>query len=597
MTGDQRRLSLKARLAITTLALLMLVSAAGGGLVATQTVEGIGIVEALVGRAIVRTISHKAEEKADRKAINQRRDAEKAQVDQQQQVLDVERNRGWLDQAAYQQESARLVALKKAIDERAQRERQIVSFETRRNIRSDLASTARDALTVSTGVNPRAIAFADSPLKGEKPIAAAIDAALAGGAEVVDPRAQFRDLRQTLLEVKEGFKFVRGHAGILARAEMARLLTEMGGPDVTPEEAEEALNRARKLGEDVEKAVAQAGAIKKDLLPHSPGIDRQRFAQNPEWIRRNDNVQALSASTAGKAVLAGLLRATDERAKERIETLLAGSGITLTDEELLAIAKEAGANYRAARAKDGKVLDASVADIDEIMRRAVDEALAKRGLKPLATATPIGAATRTATPGATETTAPGATETATPGATETATAEATETTTPEATETATPEETETPTPEPTATPTPEPKDVTAVGSWVNVSLPGLSLNTVTIRFNTAGGPVSGEGYVTSQIPQVSGVSCPPGTLRQTDVFEGTYSPDTGEFSGTWQNSAEGFYYVPIFKEDTTQDCEQRPYAQAPTSGSWHGTLQDGVVVGYRGAGESGNKFEVTVQGP
>ena len=594
MTGNQRPLSLKARLGIAALTLTILVSAAGGGLVAIQPAKGIGIVEALVGRAIVRTISHKAEEKADRKAINQRRDAEKAEVNQQQQVLDFERGRDWLDQAAYQQESARLVALKKGIDERATRERQIVSFQTRNNIRNDLAGTVRDVLTVSTGMNPKAIDFAGSLLRGEKPITAAINAALAGGPQVVDPRQQFRELQQTLSEVEGGLRFVRDHRGILARAELARLLREMGGPDVTPKEAEEALNRARKLGEDVEKAVAQAGAIKKDLLPQSPGIDRQRFANNGKWTELNDDVQALKASKAGEAVLAGLLRAADERARERVEALLAGSGITLTDEELLAIAKEAGAKYRAERLKEGKVLDASAADIDEIMRRAVDEALAKRGLKPLATATPVTEATRTATPGATETVMPEETETATPGATETATPETTETATPKETETP-PEETETPTPE--TTPTPEPKDVTAVGRWVNVSLPGLSLNTVTLRFNTAGGPVSGEGYVTSQIPPVSGVSCPPGTLRQTDIFEGTYSPDTGEFSGTWQNSAEGFYYVPIFKEDTTQDCEQRPYAQAPTSGSWHGTLQDGVVVGYRGAGESGNRFEVTVQGP
>ena len=79
MMREQRPLSLKTRLGIATLTLAMLVSAAGGGLVATQSVEGIPIVGALVGRAIVRTISHKAEEKADRKAINQRRDAEKAQ--------------------------------------------------------------------------------------------------------------------------------------------------------------------------------------------------------------------------------------------------------------------------------------------------------------------------------------------------------------------------------------------------------------------------------------------------------------------------------------------------------------------------------------
>jgi hypothetical protein len=595
MTGDQQPLSLKARLGIATLTLTMLISAAGGGLVATQSVKAIGLAEALVARAIVRTISHKVEEKADRKAINQRRDREKAEVNQQQQVLDFQRGRGWLDQATYQRESARLVALKKGIDDRARRERQIVSFETRNNIRSDLARSVEDALTVSTGMNPKAIAFAGSLLRGEKPVTAAIDAALAGKKEVVDPRVQFRELRGTLSEVEEGLRYVRGHAGILARAELARLLREMGGPDVTPEEAEEALNRARKLGEDVEKAVAQAGAIKRDLLPQSPGIDRQRFASNEKWIKLNDDVQALKASKAQEALLAGLLRAADERAKERVEALLAGSGITLTDEELLAIAREAGSNYRAARAKEGKVLDASAADIDEIMRRAVDEALAKRGLKPLATATPIGAATRTATPvtAATRTPTPKATETAAPEATETATPEATETPTPEATETPTPEATETPTPEPTETPTPQPTEtpappggqVTAVGKYTGSPLPDFVVveNTITLVFDTRGGPVSGEGRYRSEEPSARCPRWRDSTFRYT----GNYSLESKTFSGTWEEEWVDMGFI----WNVEEGCKEDRYS-GTDSGQWQARLEDGTVRSTVGAA-----FTLTVQGP
>ena len=531
MMREQRPLSLKARLGIAALIVAMLIAAATGGLVATQTVDGMGIVEALVGRAIVRTISHKVEEKADRKAINQRREAEKAQVDQQQKVLDFQRGRGWLDQTTHQQESARLVALKKAIDERAQRERQIVSFETRNNIRSEFERSAKDALTVSTGMNPRAIAFADSLLRGEKPITAAIDAALAGGGEVVDPRVQFRDLRQTLSQVEEGIRYVRGHAGILARAELARLLREMGGPDVTPEEAEEALNRARKLGEDVEKAVAQAGAIKKDLLPQSPGIDRQRFANNERWIKLNDNAQALKASKAGEAVLAGLLRAVGERA----EALLAESGVTLTDEQLLAIAKEIEAAYAEARVKDGKVLDASVVNIDEIVRRVVNQQLALAGLEPLETESP--------TPASQEPPSPEPGETPSPEAGETPSPEPEETPSPEPEETPSPEPQETPSPQPTEAPTPEGQKVTATGQFTNLSGYGeLTANNMSLTFSTSGGAVSGQGHA-ELIIQGGSEKCADGTWIDNPsraykwdiaVQSGTYTTETGELQGTAQ---------------------------------------------------------------
>jgi hypothetical protein len=614
MIGHQRRLSLKARLGIATLALAVLISAAGGGLVATQSVEGFGIVEALVGRAIVRTISHKVEEKTDRKAINQRRDAEKVQVNQQQQVLDFQRGRGWLDQTTYERESARLVALKKGMDERATRERQIVSFQTRNNIRSDLRGTVRDVLTVSTGMNPKAIDFASSLLRGERPITAAINAALAGGA-VVDPRQQFRDLRQTLSEVENGLRFVRDHRGILARAELAAILRDMGGPDVTPEEAEEALNRARKLGEDVEKAVAQAGAIKKDLLPRSPGIDRQRFANNGEWIRRNDNVQALSASKAGEAVLAGLLRAADERAEERVKALLGERGITLTDEELLKIAKEAGSAYKAARLQDGKVVDASKVNIDEIVRRAVDEALAKRGLNPLGTPLPKATQTPTAGPTETPTAEPeetptaepeetptaeptetptaGPTETPTVEATETPTAEPEETPSPEATPSPSPEPTEapTPTPQPTAVPTPEAQEITAVGQYLSPA-PGCTIdqNTMTLVFNTAGGPGSvtqGNGSFATSC--VVWEECPPSVDSEEITYEGAYDPDSKTFEGTWTLQFDSTYYMP----DGEGHCEADEQSDT-MSGTWQATLSGGAIQGDHGP--DGMPFTLAVQG-
>ena len=386
MTRSRLPISLKARLGLAFVALAVFASAAGGGLVAIQSVHGIGLVEGIVARAFFRTITEKREERTDRKNINKRRDVEKAEVDQQQQMLDFQRDRRWLDQASFDREGARLEALTTGLDERAKRERQITSYQTRQSIRDEWAGAVEDVLTVSTGLNPKAVSFTGSLLRGEKPITAAIDAVLAGPKDVVDPRQQFLDLQQTLSEVEEGIRFVRDRAGILARVRLTRLLREMGGPDVTPEGAEEALAGLRQLGADVEEAVAQAGAIKEDLFPQSPGIDRARFAENEKWITLNDNVQALSESTAGRAVLAGLLRAGVERARE----LLEGTGITLTDEQLIAIAREAGSLYVDARVRDGRVTDAAVVDIDSIVRIAANQALATAGLDPLPTSTPVG---------------------------------------------------------------------------------------------------------------------------------------------------------------------------------------------------------------
>ena len=450
------RLNLKVRLGVAFLAIAVLMPAAGVGLVVVQPASGIGLVEALVGRAIFRTISHRQEERADRRDINERRDAELAEVAQLQQALDFTRDRGWHDQATYEQETARLVSLSTAINERAKRERQIVSYQTRRNIRGDWTRAVEDVLTVSTGLNPRAVRLTSSLVRGERPITAVIDAALSD-ASVVDPRDQFRDLQSTLTGIEEGVRFVRDNAGLLARAQVTRMVQEMTGlPVRTPEEAEAALERLRELGADVEASVAQAGAIKADLAPRSSRIDRERFAENEKWIALNDNVNALSESTAERVVASAILR----RAQERAEELLEGSGVSLTDEQLAAIARDAADGYAAARRQNGEVVDAAVVDMDQIVRTAANEALATAGRDPL----PGAATTATATPTSTATGAPGpgASATQTVAADGSPSSTATGSPTPTTVETSPPGTTATPTtvetlpPGATATPTPTP---------------------------------------------------------------------------------------------------------------------------------------------
>jgi hypothetical protein len=179
--------------------------------------------------------------------------------------------------------------------------------------------------------------------------------------------------------------------------------------------------------------------------------------------------------------------------------------------------------------------------------------------------------TATPTTEATETPEPEPTETATPEPTETATPEPTETPTPEPTETPEP----TPTPTPTATPTPEGQQVTAVGQFTDVS-EYTTARSITLTFNTQGGPVTGEGH---RATENTGHSCWSEDLQ--DYWEGpyvssnmwdmvfidsTYSPDTGQLEGTVRVT---FHYTP-------EACNNAP---GEWTDSWSATLQGGQVTG------------------
>lgn len=171
------------------------------------------------------------------------------------------------------------------------------------------------------------------------------------------------------------------------------------------------------------------------------------------------------------------------------------------------------------------------------------------------------------------------------------TPEPTETPTAEPAETATPEETETP------SPTLEPQDVTATGSYVNYSLaPGEAMtgNTITLRFSTGGGEVTGEGRIDVTTPPSD--PCPGGTRYFTcDYDGGTYNPETKTLSGTCKSEAgHQRYWLEVVETEsggTELECELRSHA-AQGSINWQATWEDGVVKGSQGD----YQFELTVQG-
>ena len=168
-----------------------------------------------------------------------------------------------------------------------------------------------------------------------------------------------------------------------------------------------------------------------------------------------------------------------------------------------------------------------------------DEAIAKcptKSFKPKVTPQP------TETPVAEETETPAAEETETPAAeeTETPVPEETETPTPEPTQTLPPEPTETPTPEPTATPTPQGQEVTATGQLTDPYDPSqITTNSISLRFNTQGGSVSGEAHFENKHQGGSRTASDQwidGTMVWIwdVVFSGTYCQDRGQLDGTAQ---------------------------------------------------------------
>jgi hypothetical protein len=174
----------------------------------------------------------------------------------------------------------------------------------------------------------------------------------------------------------------------------------------------------------------------------------------------------------------------------------------------------------------------------------------------------------TATPKPTET--PAAEETETPAAgTETPAPEPTEEPPVEETETPAPEPTETPTPEPTETPTPQAQEVTATGQLTDLSDPSkITANSITLRFNTQGGSVSGEAHFEKKYQG----SCRTASDQYIDgtivwtwdvVFSGTYYQDRGQLDGTAQIT---------FRHVTCQ-------RGAAWSEPWSATLQGGQVLG------------------
>jgi len=172
--------------------------------------------------------------------------------------------------------------------------------------------------------------------------------------------------------------------------------------------------------------------------------------------------------------------------------------------------------------------------------------------------------------------------------------------TPEPTETPQPAETPQP-PQPTQpveTPSPEARDVTAVGQYLRAATPGnvVLKNTITFTFNTAGGPVEGDGEKDTQTAADGFGSCGTGMIYATFDYKGTYDPETNAFNGTFTVAGEGYSMLEFCESvggELVCVCESVPWGDS-FSGDWQATLEDGVVKGSQTV--EVDTFELTVQG-
>ena len=342
-----------------------------------QSVGAIGLFPALLARTAVQTIGIRAQERQDRTAVNAKRDRLLADAAAEEAGLAIQLERGWRTAEEVERERARLAELRKAINEVALRERQIVSYQARRRIDAKLRNTFRDAISAATGVDRRAADFMTSLFRGENPLQAAIAAATSEGG--TDPRQGFRDLRDRLREVQKAASAVTGVRTVEIRQRLAEALRQTiglaEGDGLPPDDQ---ITRLRELSEALGKASAELGSITEELFPASPGIARERFQHDERWVVWNANVDYLDSTDAKQAVISSVLR----RSTDRVIDIMARQGITLTEDQITAIAGDVAGDWVDWRREEGLASGVPF-DMDQAVRDAINDVREGFGLDGL----------------------------------------------------------------------------------------------------------------------------------------------------------------------------------------------------------------------
>lgn len=491
-------------------------------------------------KAAARAIGNNVNRHAAYDRIEANRDQDLAGVATTQQVRDYQQQRGWLAPGAYQRESQRLDALSAGITDRAEREKRITKHDYDHALGDIPRQAAADAITSLPGGSKLIKDFAANLVRGQDPLSAASNS-------LTDPsRPATERLDNALRQVNEANAamdrlggFVRDRDALKQdaveriRGEIQSLVDPATAPP--PSELENRINGVVKELNDILPSLRSLG---QDLTGRPLKIDEQRFARDQKWLDRNAAVQALEAPDATKALLGAGLRNMDQ-----VKELLAAQGITLTDEQVAALAAQVGREFAAARAAAREAgEDPHSVDVKSLMQRVVQEEIDKQGMGPGPTeeetpaagptpggaeASPTAEVSPTATEPATATPNPTATPTPPPPSpTPTPTLAPTPTAT-SAPPTATPT---VPPPSPTATATPAPLPIVSVGGGAFVDGNSFSVS-VTLIINFKTGSVSGSIHGERQSPLT--VSCwNPQHTQVVDVA-------TATLTETWSSGLGG----------------------------------------------------------
>ena len=320
----------------------------------------------------------------------------------------------------------------------------------------------------------------------------------------------------------------------------------------------------RRVIEEAEGTLKEAGAFRDQWLPRWMGPGNERFARDGKWQAIYGELQQDSESRIKGAVAAGIASVNDQRL---IDALVA-AGIDPTGEAI--------ANLRASLVQG--MAEAWAAGQRPRADQVIQQILSGGGQTP--TVSPDASPTSEATtePHASPTTEPEATPTDTPTPSPTPTPTPSPTPTPTPTPTATP--TNTPTPTPTEKPLPNGMSISAsVGMGWDVGTVPLQ---VSLDVNYGSGSVSGS--LSGSIKEPDSAACGSGDTvldvargEYTHTFSGSISGGvnaaTGAFSGTVSfTHAWSFSITQVFTHPDCVHLNSQLDPPPPGSHSGSGTI-------------------------
>lgn len=592
---------------------LSVMAGSGAGLASVQVAQSIGLVEALVGRLVVRTIHRDIGRDRTIADINRVWDDVRGEIDQTRSVVDEHERLGWITPAEAARERQRLDAFATGVDDVARRERQITNYDFRNGVRNDLADTFESVVVSTTGINPHLARFAGGIIRGESPATAAIDTAMAAiTGEDTTVRDPFEDLRSELGDFQEAIGALRGAEKEDILREVAGALTGLDGIEgLSPEEQEARLGTIRRAVEEGQELLGEAATVRNDLLPAGMRRDEERFNEDGKWRAAAEAIRSNSDSTIEGAILSGMASGGIARIREELDRLGVDEQDIDLDSLISAVVRQAaeaaGADQpippiedlvRAAAglppddgsggvpaspdeepdSGDDDPDEGGTEDEDGEPADAPEDTPVSSGTQGGGSAAPTAVSTKAAA-----TVVPTAVHTSTP------------TVVPTPTHTPTP----TNTPKPTATPTPTAttKPPTVSGSvglseGVSGGVIGAFGTTVNITANFAAGTVSGSIGGSGSDPEDFTCSLPNGPPLDsaTVIYTSTYSTS---FAGSL--SAGGTFSASLSFQGNTSfvltvpfdhpQCTHLNSGTAPGSGPWSGVgtisgtvTQDGAIM-------------------